>query len=100
VLVSSNSRALYGTVTDIVLKFIVAVPDWPWRVNCVVTGLLPPLPPPLLPQEINPTATTIVSINIVRPRAVRGPESPQRNMMMMDAVIRSRTAEATLEVAE
>ena len=62
----------YGTVIDIVPKFMVAVPDWPCIVKCVAAELvltLLPLPPPVAPpQEVSPAPSTTMSTKTASPR--------------------------------
>lgn len=57
----------YGTVIDIVLKLITAVPDCPWRVNCVETELLLGMPV-VPPHEISAPPSTTMSAKAASPR--------------------------------
>jgi len=62
----------YGTMIDIVPKFMVAVPDWPCIVKCAAAELvltLLPLPPPVAPpQEVSPAPSTMMSTKTASPR--------------------------------
>jgi hypothetical protein len=62
----------YGTMIDIVPKFMVAVPDWPCIVKCAAAELvltLLPLPPPVAPpQEVSPAPSTTMSTKTASPR--------------------------------
>ena len=61
----------YGTMIDIVPKFMVAVPDWPCIVKCAAELVLALLPlPPLVapPQEVSPAPRTTMSTKAASPR--------------------------------
>ena len=72
----------YGTMIDIVPKFMVAVPDWPCIVKCaaaeLVLGLLP-LPAPVAPpQEVSPAPSTTMSTKTASPRTTAEGRLPFR----------------------
>jgi hypothetical protein len=68
----------YGTVIDIVLKLITAVPDCPWRVNRVETELLLLGMPVVPPHEISAPPSTTMSAKAASPRMAHAGRSPLR----------------------